>query len=231
MSTDNARQLNTDAKEYFSEAYQDVMYTGVIGFYSRLVHRIMDRPFKGTRTPVVLEVGAGAGQHAPYTSTYFDTYYQSDISPTLVDQQSPQDSRVVPIVANAEDLSDFENNSVDRVVATCLLAHLDRPEKALEEWRRVVKPGGTISIYLPSEPGILLRFLRHVAVAPKSKRNGQDHLAVVYRDHRNHYPGMKQMVRTVFGRDKVVRKRFPTRWLGWNLSLFEIVHVTVKKTE
>jgi len=231
VSTDNARQLNTEAEEYFSEAYQDVMYTGVIGIYSRLVHCLMDRPFKDSRTPIVLEVGAGAGQHAPYTSTDFDTYYQSDISATLVNQQSPGDPRVVPIVANAEDLADFEDNSVDRVVATCLLAHLDKPEQALKEWRRVVKPGGSISVYLPSEPGILLRFLRHAAVAPKSKRHGQDHLAVVYRDHRNHYPGMKQMIRTVFGRDKVVRRRFPTRWLGWNLSLFEIVHITVETSD
>lgn len=219
--------LNTDPADYFSEAYQDVMYTGVIGFYSRLVHRLMDRPFKGQETPVILEVGAGAGQHAPYTSTHFTTYYQTDTNKELIDQQCPTDSRVIPLLADAEDLASFETDSIDRLVATCLLAHLDNPERALREWRRVVKPGGSISIYLPAEPGMLLRLLRHAAVAPKSKRFGQDHLSIVYRDHRNHYPGMRQMIRQSFPEDKVQRRRFPTRWLGWNFSLFEIVHIVV----
>lgn len=219
--------LNSDAGEYFSEAYQDVMYTGVIGFYSRLVHRLMEKPVRGIKVPVVLEVGAGAGQHAPFAACDFDVYYQTDFDPELIAQQKPSDNRVVPMEANAEALVDFADNSVDRLVATCLLAHLDKPEEALREWRRVVRPGGLISIYVPSEPGLLLRVLRHGAVAPKSKKYGQDHLAIVYRDHRNHYPGMRYMIRAVFRGDRVRRRRFPTRLLGWNLSLFEIYHIEI----
>ena len=203
------------------------MYTGVIGFYSRLVHRLIDRPFQGQTTRIMLEVGAGAGQHAQHVSTVFETYYQTDANAELIGQQHPMDARVIPLVANAEDLSTFDTDSVDRLVATCLLAHLDHPEQALAEWRRVVKPGGSISIYLPAEPGMLLRFLRHAAVAPKSRRLGQDHLSIVYRDHRNHYPGMRQMIRLAFPQDEIRRRRFPTRWLGWNFSLFEIVHIVV----
>lgn len=218
---------NADPEIYFSEAYQDVMYTGVIGAFSRLVHRLMDRPFRGTRTPVVLEVGSGTGQHAAFAATDFDTYLQSDINKDLVARQAPTDPRVVPVVANAEDLTEFETDSIDRLVATCLLAHLDHPEQALREWRRVVRPGGNISIYVPAEPGMLLRLLRHAAVAPKSRRHGQDHLALVYRDHRNHYPGMREMIKGVFSGDHVTRRRFPTRFLGWNASLFEIFHITV----
>lgn len=219
--------LNTDAGEYFSEAYQDVMYTGIIGFYSRLVHRLMEAPVKGTSTPSILEVGAGAGQHAPFALSYFETYYQTDFDSKLIASQRPTDDRIQPMVANAEDLSAFEDSSIDRLIATCLLAHLDRPEVALSEWRRVVRPGGSISIYVPSEPGILLRLLRHAAVAPKSKKFGQDHIAIVYRDHRNHFPGMREMIKTVFREDHVRRRRFPFRFLGWNLSLFEIYHITV----
>ena len=220
--------LNSDPADYFSEAYQDVMYTGVIGFYSRLVHRMMEHPVRGVSTPTVLEVGAGAGQHAPFARSNFTTYYQTDYDPKLVNHQVPADPRIIAMVANAESLEDFDDSSVDRLVATCLLAHLDQPERALREWRRVVKPGGTISIYVPSEPGMLLRFLRHAAVAPKSKKNGQDHLSIVYRDHRNHFPGMRQMIRQTFREDRIRRRRFPFGFLGWNFSLFEIYHVTVK---
>lgn len=228
MSKPDPKELNTHPADYFSEAYQDVMYTGVIGFYSRLVHRLMERPFANTHAPIIVEVGAGAGQHAPFVQGSFDTYFQTDLDPTLASQGFPQDPRVVSQAANAEALSEFTDDSVDRVIATCLLAHLDHPERALEEWRRVTKPGGSISIYLPTEPGMLLRFLRHFAVAPKSKRHGQDHLSIVYRDHRNHYPGMKHMIKTVFVDDQVRFKRFPTRFLGWNFALFEIVQITVE---
>lgn len=231
MSSPDSSDLNSDPAEYFSEAYQDVMYTGVIGFYSRLVHRMMEKPFTQTHAPIIVEVGAGAGQHAPFVQGHFQTYYQTDLDPTLIGHSGSEDPRVVSMAANAEDLSDFEDHSVDRVIATCLLAHLDNPEQALREWRRIVKPGGSISVYVPTEPGMLLRFLRHVAVAPKSKRHGQDHLSIVYRDHRNHYPGMKHMIRTVFPNDRIRRRRFPTRFFGWNFSLFEIVHIQVTDTD
>ena len=216
--------------EYFAGDYQQVMYTGAVGFFSRLTHKLMDRPFRSVRTPVILEVGAGAGQHAEYVTTDFDTYYMTDISPEVISKYSGGDKRVIPKVADAENLVDFADDSVDRVVATCLLAHLTNPEEALMEWRRVVKPGGSLSIYVPAEPGMLLRLLRHTAVAPKARKIGNDHLATVYRHHRNHYPSMKVMIRSVFASDKVIRKRFPTRILGWNFSLFELYHITKSDT-
>ena len=211
---------------YFADDYQEIMYTGTIGIYSRLTHKLMDHPFRGTKTPVVLEVGAGAGQHALYSLTDFDKYYLTDISEETLRALPTDDPRVISMVADAQDLSDFEDESMDRVVATCLLAHLSEPEKALEEWRRVLKPGGSLSIYVPAEPGMLLRLLRTLVVVPKSRKLGNDHLSIIYRDHRNHYPSMRLMIRSVFSSDEIKQRRFPTRLLGWNFSLFDIFHIT-----
>lgn len=224
------QQSNSQDGEYFASDYQEVMYTGVIGFYSKLTHKLMDWPFRNRRTPIVLEVGAGAGQHAHYALTEFDTYYLTDVSLEVINERRIADPRIIAMVADAEKLDSFDSDSVDRVVATCLLAHLTNPEEALREWRRVVKPDGTISIYVPAEPGMLLRLLRHTAVAPKSRKLGNDHLAIVYRHHRNHYPSMRMLIRSVFMGDTVKRKRFPTRLLGWNFSLFEIYHVTKRSS-
>ena len=211
---------------YFAEDYQQVMYTGVIGFYSRLTHKLLDWPFRGSTTPTILEVGAGVGQHAHYALTEFDTYYSTDISEEAVRASAADDPRITPMVADAQDLSNFADESVDRVVATCLLAHLSEPEQALQEWRRVLKPGGSVSIYVPAEPGMLLRLLRNVAVVPKSRKLGNDHLAIIYRDHRNHYPTMRLLIESVFAQDAIKRRRFPTRLLGWNFSLFDVFHIT-----
>lgn len=211
---------------YFADDYQEIMYTGTIGIYSRLTHKLMDRPFRGTKTPVVLEVGAGAGQHAQYSLTDFEKYYLTDISEEALRACPADDPRVISMVADAQDLSAFEDESVDRIVATCLLAHLSEPEKALQEWYRVLKSGGSLSIYVPAEPGMLLRLLRTLVVVPKSRKLGNDHLAIIYRDHRNHYPSMSLMIRSVFSSDVIRRRRFPTRLLGWNFSLFDIFHIT-----
>ena len=199
---------------YFADDYQRVMYSGVIGFYSRLTHKLLDLPFRGTDTPVILEVGAGIGQHACFTKTNFSHYYLTDISGDVVRRGLVEDSRVIPQVADAQNLTDFQDESVDRLVATCLLAHLDKPEEALREWRRVLKPSGTASIYVPAEPGMLLRLLRHTAVAPKSRKLGNDHLSIVYRDHKSHYPRMRLLIESVFSNDAIRRRRFPTRFVG-----------------
>ena len=221
------RQANQRSEgNYFAEDYQQVMYTGVIGFYSRLTHKLLDWPFRGSATPTILEVGAGVGQHAQYALTEFDTYYSTDISEEAISASAADDPRITPMVADAQDLSNFADESVDRVVATCLLAHLSEPEEALQEWRRVLKPGGSVSIYVPAEPGMLLRLLRNLAVVPKSRKLGNDHLAIIYRDHRNHYPTMRLLIESVFAQDTIKRRRFPTRLLGWNFSLFDVFHIT-----
>jgi phosphatidylethanolamine/phosphatidyl-N-methylethanolamine N-methyltransferase len=216
---------NNDPKVYFQEAYQEVMYTGIVGIYSRLVHRLMERPHKKKNTPVVLEVGSGSGQHAEFVLSKYEKYYQTDIDSGLLSKHQTTDSRFILMTVDAQNLSFFNDNSVDRLIATCLLAHLDFPEKALREWRRVVKTGGSLSIYIPSEPGMLLRLLRVILVAPKSRSLGQNHVSMVCRDHRNHYPGMREMINHVFEGDSINRNRFPSKFLGWNFSLFEIYQI------
>jgi len=223
-----SRALNTKPEAYFRDAYDSVMYSGVIGVYSRFVHWLMERRYKGLSTPTVLELGAGAGQHLAFVKNDFTTYIETDIDPEL-SLASCADPRVERRVVDAGNLGSVDSNSIDRLIATCLLAHLDSPVTALEEWRRVVKSQGYLTIYLPTEPGWLLRTLRRLFVAPKSRRYGQDHMVLVAEDHRNNYLDMSRMIKEVFGRDQVSRARFPLPLITWHLSLFEIVHIVVDK--
>jgi ubiquinone/menaquinone biosynthesis C-methylase UbiE len=57
---------------------------------------------------------------------------------------------------NAESLN-FPDAKFDRIIATCLVVHLKNIEKALLEWRRVLKPNGVITMYIALEPSIMLR--------------------------------------------------------------------------
>lgn len=216
--------LDSSPERYQREAYHDVMYTGAVGTFSGLVHRIMERPFRSKDSGDVLELGAGAGQHAEYVAT-FTTYLETDIAPRPERGPEPREG-VERALVDAQDLSRFPDASFDRVIATCLLAHLDQPEKALQEWRRVTRPGGTVTIYVPSEPGMLLRLARATIMVPKARRFAQDHVATVYREHRNHYPAMRMLVDSTFRDDDVRRSRWPVPFVGWNFSLFDVVHAT-----
>ncbi len=53
------------------------------------------------------------------------------------------------IVANAEDLAPIADASVDFVVANHVLEHLEDPLKALQNFIRVLKPGGTLYLAIP----------------------------------------------------------------------------------
>lgn len=223
--TSTMNGLNNSPESYFRDGYDEVMYTGIIGKYSRLVHKLMERPYKGKYTPKILEVGAGKGQHVVFVASKYDEYVEVDIDPELAVKNPYQDSRVTRYAQDAQDLSLFADDTFDRVIATCLLAHLEKPEQALREWRRVLKPGGGLTIYVPAEPGMLLRAGRSLVVAPKSRRFGQDHHGVVYRDHRNHYPAMRHIIRDVFKEDEIRKMRFPLPFLGWNFAIFDIFQI------
>lgn len=53
------------------------------------------------------------------------------------------------LYARAESLA-FKDGSFDAVVAQHLLEHLHEPVEALREWRRVLRPGGTMALVTPN---------------------------------------------------------------------------------
>jgi phosphatidylethanolamine/phosphatidyl-N-methylethanolamine N-methyltransferase len=218
---------NVNANKYYHDAYQEVMYTGGIGLYSKAVHHIMEYGFNNTGLRI-LELGAGHGEHLPYVKKPYNEYIMSDIDVTLLDSIEGMKSNAKIIQLDAEKLENIEGASFDRIIATCLLAHLTQPVAALKRWREVVKPGGVITIYVPSEPGMMLRLFRMLFVAPKSRKHGQNHMSMIYRDHKNHYPAMRQHIKDVFFEDRIVKHSFPFPFLGWNFNFFTLYKITVK---
>ena len=54
-------------------------------------------------------------------------------------------------VKSAEDLTVFGSQTMDFVYSSHLLEHLEKPEKALKEWWRILRPKGVMVLYLPHE--------------------------------------------------------------------------------
>jgi phosphatidylethanolamine/phosphatidyl-N-methylethanolamine N-methyltransferase len=221
---------NVNSEQYFREAYNQVMYTGSIGVYSKIVHTMMEKKIPNNTGLKILELGAGSGEHYPYVVKPYAEYVVSDLDVSLLKPLKEQKIECVKVKKiNAEKLSFIPENTYDRLIATCLLAHLNHPVDALQRWREVVKNGGTITIYVPSEPGMMLRLFRKLFVAPKSKKYGQNHMSMIYRDHRNHYPAMRQHIQDVFHNDIVKKRSFPFPFFGWNFNFFTLYTITVRK--
>ena len=47
----------------------------------------------------------------------------------------------------------------------------------------------------------------------------------MYFGHQVHYIALKVFMHRVFVSDRVVKQRFPSRFIPWNFGLFEIWHV------
>ncbi|PSN66241.1 methyltransferase type 11 [Corynespora cassiicola Philippines] len=95
----------------------------------------------------ILEIGAGTGQLWRETTVTPSTRLTlTDFSPAMCEEL-----RKIPGAevrqAGAESLP-FEDASFDTLVANHMLYHVDSPEAALKEFRRVLKPGGTVVIAL-----------------------------------------------------------------------------------
>ena len=218
-------------EDFYEEQYENILNTGLVGLMSNFMHRFIEMGIDKSDTfETVLEVGAGNGQHSRFVKHDYRHYIESDIrSVSNSEESKTSNPKISRIQLDAQDLSYFEDSSVDRLIATCVLAHLPNPEGALLEWRRVVKPGGTISIYVPNEPGLLLRLFQTLTTAAKSRKNGFDYKSVHYREHRNMWIFCNLLIREIFSESHIKKRSTPFSWLPWNLRLFDVYQITISK--
>jgi len=210
--------------DFYANYYSKIFRTGIVGKIANFVHWIMEFPFRNYHSfDTVLEVGAGDGQHAKFVKHKYKVYIETDIRISITQTRN---TRVQKEISDAENLENIKDNSIDRLIATCILVHLNDPEKALENWRRVVKKEGHLSIFVPSEPSILLRFFRFFVTSKKAKRLGLNHKSIHYREHRNMWIFCDLLIRETFQDSKIRSRRFPLKIFPWNLRLFDIYEIT-----
>lgn len=215
---------------YCSGNYDADLFSGASGFAMQGFQKLMEKPFaKDHRFPLTVEVGSGAGGHLRYVRHSYDQYLMTDIRDYRPDK-SPRPLEPF-LFANAERLP-FPDNSVDRLISTCLLHHVTNPLSALSQWRAAVRPGGSITIFLPCDPGLLWRLGRQVGPRRKALKHGVDYDFLMAVSHRNHVGSIMVVLKTVFKRDRVRRSGFPAPFLdSWNLNLAFVYQITKVSSE
>ncbi len=111
---------------------------------SVLKNLVQDNPGKHA-----IDIGTGRGQFAVYLAQLGFSVTGIDLSENMI-YQARENAKKSALSINfktqdAENLQ-FNDNTFDVVVSRNLLWTLPDPGKAVKEWRRVLKPGGTIVI-------------------------------------------------------------------------------------
>jgi phosphatidylethanolamine/phosphatidyl-N-methylethanolamine N-methyltransferase len=214
--------------EFCNSFYGAVQAEGSCGWYVRKSHKSLEKglPYFAADTRI-LELGCNLGEHCAYVEHEYLTYVATDYRE--IDFE-PLNSKIEFMVADAQNLP-FPNDSFDRLIMTCVLHHLNFPEKALDEMRRVSRNGATISIIVPTDPGIMYRFAKKIGPYKKIVKKGAvfEPQYFHYQQHRNHFPGIVSFVRFIFRNDKISQKCWPFPWKFWNFNLFSVFQITVIK--
>lgn len=108
---------------------------------SALAHQLLD----GLRG---LEIGASA--HNPFGLKTLNVDYSDDYSTEFKLEEARQcgEYAKVDIVASGDDLP-FKDNVWDFVINSHVIEHFYDPVKTVEEWLRVIKPGGFLFMIVP----------------------------------------------------------------------------------
>jgi ubiquinone/menaquinone biosynthesis C-methylase UbiE len=220
---------NYGSQELFYSQYFGRMCCGSSGkgkFAKRAIsstHRKMEHNLSEEFFRNVLELGGGDGEHLNFVSHNFEKYTIVDLRESELTEVFKKDLRISCQIANAESLP-FDDNSFDRVIVTCLLHHVDNPEKVLLEIDRVLKNTGTASIFLSFDPGLAVRLLRFISTARTARRLGfVGYDLMNARDHKNHIGSLIISARHVLRHRKMEEKWYPLHVRSWNINGYMIL--------
>ena len=160
----------------------------------------------------VLEIGGGGGEHIKYVSNFPQKNY------IILDPRETSEHTVrIP----------FPNCYFDRVVSSCVLAHLDDPLASLLECRRVTKENGTLSFLVTTDPGFLNQLVKKIYSYPKLNKLSEYPANLIYAlDHKNGVINLLAIIRYVFKNDSIKMNYYPFFIPSVNFNLAVIVNIT-----
>ncbi|WP_455372058.1 class I SAM-dependent methyltransferase [Limibacillus halophilus] len=220
-----------DWQARFHETYDEENYAPTL--QSRVMnagHAFLERSLReGPERPRILEVGTGTGAHLAFVDPGYATYLMTDLNPAVLEVAKAKAERLgagaaSTAVASALDLP-YEDASFDRLIAAHVLEHLPEPHRALKEWRRVVRPGGAISILVPTDPGFAWRMGRHFGPRRQAMARGLPYDYIMAREHVNACVNLLALIRHYFPERS--EHWWPFRLPSVDLNLFVAIHASL----
>lgn len=93
---------------------------------------------------IIVDIGGGTGQLAEFLSDRCQKVYVLDESEGMLSKVR-KDEKIIPVLGNAMD-TDFKANSIDVVILSDVLHHIENQVKLIEEIDRILKENGKLLI-------------------------------------------------------------------------------------
>jgi ubiquinone/menaquinone biosynthesis C-methylase UbiE len=110
---------------------------------------ILKELVSGAPGRLAMDIGTGRGHFAVYLARLGFSVTGIDLSENMISyarQNAAWHTLDIDFQTGDAEKLEFEDNTFDVVVSRNLLWTLPSPDKALKEWRRVLKPGGTLVV-------------------------------------------------------------------------------------
>jgi SAM-dependent methyltransferase len=144
--TEEQRRIQDDWMRYYHERLPDD-HARVVRFNHEYAARSAGRG----RT---LDIGAGLGEHLRYEDLSSQEYHAVELREDMAAAIRRDFPSVVTVVADCQQHLPYDDATFDRAVAIHVLEHLPNLPAALSEIRRLLRPGGVLSVVIPCEGGL-----------------------------------------------------------------------------
>lgn len=214
----------------FSSLYDTLNYTsGLQGRVMNESHKLLEKEYcQNDKFSKVLEIGAGCGEHTQFIRHGFEEYHLTDMNAACLGIAKNNLNNLAKYhfsVQGEIDLN-YRDDEFDRLIAVHVLEHIYRPHLVLREWKRVIKPGGKISVLIPCDPGVLWRIGRIFARKKHTKLN-LNYDYIMAREHVNPCNNLVVLLKHTFPDARTIW--WPTHIPSMDINLFFAFHATVHK--
>jgi len=226
---------NATLKKYYNDSYLKLFYgKSFCSCGIKYSHQKLEKIFTNNIPDSVLEIGGNNGEHLPFVKFVPSKQYvsldlvtpQLEIYTNMISVELKNKLKFVK--GNAEDLK-YKDNTFDRILVTCVLAHVDDVLASLFEIKRVAKEGAEIGILLPTDPGILNRLVKTLFTYRKlTKSTTVSPKFINALEHKNHVSAIMALISYVFSNDdlKFTYKPFGL-FKSWNFNLLIIAKIKI----
>lgn len=223
----------SEYRQKFADIYDQSNYSNSAqSFAMHASHRVAEKAF-GNQIffNKVLDIGAGTGEHLAFVRHGFGSYTLADNDQKALDVAQKKLSGIhqgkLFFEKQSGDCLGYDDSTFDRIIATHVLEHLYYPHLALKEWRRVIKSGGTLTVLIPTDPGVAWRLGRHFGPRKNAIKMGIAYDYIMAREHVNSCNNLISFLRYYFPEAK--ERWWPFPIASMDLNLFFVFHAVVQK--
>ena len=165
-----------------------------------------------------LELGAGIGGHIPFEDLSRQEYHGIELRQNMAEEIRRRYPAVHTAVGDCQQRIPYDDAAFDRVIVIHVLEHLPDLPAALDEVKRVMRPGGIFSVVLPCDPGLAYEIARKISAERIfRKRYRLPYRWLIRREHINSPSELISQLRERF--DEFDREYFPLHVPVTNLNL------------